>query len=73
MSLIKKINNGKSTIEVYSLELTKEEKKENLIHLYKTINDIADSQREKGNDVNDWFYTKSELEKMKESGKYNFL
>lgn len=73
MSLIKKIKNGKAEIEIYSSDLSKEEQKNNLVNLYKTINQIADTQRSKGNDVNDWFYTKNELEKMKKSGKYNFL
>lgn len=73
MGLIKKIKNGKSEIEIYSSDLSEKEKKENLINLYKTINNIADSQRAKGNNVDDWFYSKNELEKMKKEGKYNFL
>lgn len=73
MSLIKKIKNGNAEIEIYTSEISKEEQKENLTNLYKTINQIADNQREKGNNVDNWFYSKKELEKMKESGKYNFL
>ncbi len=73
MALIKKIKNGNTEIEIYTSEISKEEQKENLNNLYKTINQIADNQREKGNNVDNWFYSKSELEKMKESGKYNFL
>lgn len=73
MSLIKKINNGKSTIEIYSSELSETEKKANLVNLYKTINNIANNQRAKGNNVDNWFYSKQELESMKKSGKYNFL
>lgn len=73
MGLIKKIKNGKSEIEIYSSDLSEKEKKENLINLYKTINNIADSQRAKGNNVDDWFYSKNELDQMKKEGKYNFL
>lgn len=73
MALLKKIKNGNAEIEIYTSEISIEEQKENLTNLYKTINQIADSQREKGNNVDNWFYSKKELEKMKESGKYNFL
>lgn len=73
MTLIKKIKKGKTDIEIYSSNLSKEEKKQNLINLYKTINQIADSQRAEGKNVDNWFYTKAELENMKKSGKYNFL
>lgn len=73
MALIKKIQNGKATIEIYDMDLTESEKKQNLLNVYKTINKIAESQREKGINVDDWFYTAKELEEMKKSGKYNFL
>lgn len=73
MALIKKIRNGNTEIEIYTSEISKKEQKENLSNLYKTINQIADKQREKGNNVDNWFYSKSELERMKKSGKYNFL
>lgn len=73
MALLKKIKNGNAEIEIYTSDISKEEQKENLTNLYKTINQIADNQRAKGHNVDNWFYSKSELEKMKESGKYNFL
>ncbi len=73
MALLKKIKNGNSEIEIYDSDLTEEERKNNLISLYKTINKIADVQRQKGINVNNWFYTSEELKKMKDSGKYNFL
>lgn len=73
MALIKKYQNGKTEIEIYSSEISIEEQKNNLINLYKTINNIAENQRQKGNSVNGWFYSKKELQQMKESGKYNFL
>lgn len=72
MRLIKKIKKGKSEIEIYSSDLSEEEKKVNLVNLYKTINDIADKQRAKGNNVDNWFYSRKELEQMKKSGNYNF-
>lgn len=73
MALIKKIKNGNTDIEIYDSSISKEEQKENLINLYKTINNIANNQIEQGKNVNDWFYTKKELEAMKESNNYRFL
>ena len=72
MTLIKKIKNGKSEIEIYSSDISEEEKKTNLVNLYKTINDIAEKQRSQGHNVDDWFYSKKELDQMKKSGNYNF-
>ncbi len=73
MSLIKKIKSGNSEIEIYNSEISEEEQKNNLYNLYKTINNIADNQRANGKNVDDWFYSNSELQDMKKSGKYNFL
>ena len=73
MSLIKKIKKGNTEIEIYDSEISIEEQKNNLFNLYKTVNNIAESQRKKGNNVDDWFYSKKELEKMEKSGNYNFL
>lgn len=73
MSLLKIIKSGNATIEVYDSDISDEERKRNLISLYKTINEIADNKRKEGKNVDDWFYTKERLEEMKKSGKYRFL
>lgn len=73
MSLIKRIKNGNTEIEIYDSDISREEQKNNLVSLYKTINNIANNQKAKGKNVNDWFYSTKELETMKKSGNYNFL
>ena len=73
MSLLKIIKSGNATIEVYDCDLSDEERKQNLISLYKTINEIAENKRREGKNVDDWFYTKERLEEMKKSKKYKFL
>lgn len=72
MSLIKKIKIGKANVEIYS-DATPEESKNNLIKLYDVINDIADRKREQGINVDDWFYTKEELEELKRNNSQNLL
>ena len=72
MSLIKKLKIGKANIEIYS-DATPEESKNNLIKLYDVINDIADKKREQGINVDDWFYTKEELEELKRNNSQNLL
>ena len=72
MSLIKKIKIGKANVEIYS-DATPEESKNNLIKLYDVINDIADKKREQGINVDDWFYTKEELEELKRNNSQNLL
>lgn len=73
MSLIKKMKKGNTEIEIYNSDISKNEQKENLTNLYKTINSIANNQREKGINVDDWFYTKKQINDMKKSNNYNFL
>lgn len=73
MSLIKQIKNGKTEIEIYSSDLSDQEKKTNLSNLYKVINKIASNQQEKGRNVDDWFFTAEELKNAEKSGNYNFL
>ena len=72
MSLIKKLKIGKANIEIYS-DATPEESKNNLIKMYDVINDIADKKREQGINVDDWFYTKEELEELKRNNSQNLL
>ena len=73
MSLIRKINDGNSVIEIYTSELSIEEQKKNLINLYQIINEISDNQEKKGINTSDWFYTQQELQEMRKSGQYKFL
>lgn len=72
MSLIKKIKIGKANIEIYS-DASPEESKNNLVKLYDVINDIADKKREQGINVDDWFYTRKELEELKKNNANNLL
>lgn len=57
---------GKSKVTLIS-NVTPDERKQNLKDIYDVINKIADSQREKGNDVDDWFYTQEELAELKKN------
>ena len=72
MTLIKKLKIGKANVEIYS-DATPEESKNSLIKLYDVINDIADKKREQGINVDDWFYTKEELEELKKKNNQNLL
>ena len=72
MALIKKLKVGKANVEVYS-NVTFDESKNNLIKLYDVINEIADRKREQGINVDDWFYTKKELEEIKKDKSMNLL
>lgn len=47
--------------------VTDEEKKQNLKNIYDVVNRIADNQRLAGNNVDDWFYSENELEKLKKN------
>ena len=57
---------GKSKVTLIS-NVTPDERKQNLKDIYDVINKIADSQREKGKDVDDWFYTQEELAELKKN------
>lgn len=72
MALIKTIKSGKTTIEIHS-NTTPEERKDNLINVYRTINKIADKKRAEGVNVDNWFYTQEQLTEMKKSGNYKFI
>lgn len=73
MSLLKKIQLGNSEVEIYDSDISNEKKKENLNKLYQTINEIAQEKIENKINVDDWFFSKSELEKIKKDNSYNFL
>ncbi len=49
----------------------KEVLKQNLIHLYDVINEIAATLPKER--TKNWFLTEEQIEKMKKSGKYNFI
>ena len=63
---------GKSKVTLIS-NVTQEEKKQNLKNIYDVINKIADSQREKGKNVDDWFYTQEEINKIKKNNSMNLI
>ena len=66
-------NIEKTEIEIYDADITEDEEKQNLLELYKAIYEVADEQREKGKNVDNWFYTKEQVEKMRKSGEYRFI
>lgn len=45
------------------------DKKKNLKNIYEVINKIARQHKEKGEDVSNWFYTKTEFEQLKNNPK----
>lgn len=47
--------------------------KQKLKNIYDVINKIAKQHREKGEDVNDWFYTKKEFEQIKNDPKNRII
>ena len=63
------------TIENSQIEIIfktdKTQIKHNLINIYNIINKIANNC--KNIDTTKWFYKIEDIEKMKQSGKYNFL
>jgi hypothetical protein len=73
MALIKTINLDQTEIEFYDdyIPTTDEKKRENLIKVYDTINDISQILGLKK--TKSWFITKNQLKNMKKSNKYNFL
>ena len=72
MGLIKKMQIGNSNIEIYS-DVPEDEKKENLKEVYKTINNIARTKKEQGQDVSNWFYTEEQLKKMEQDTRFKFI
>ena len=50
-----------------------EKKKQNLKNIYDVINKIARNHREKGEEVDDWFFTKEEYEELKKDENNKFL
>lgn len=72
MTLIKKMEIGKTNIEIHS-DYSEEEKRLNLIRAYDTINNIARKIRTNGINVDHWFYTKEELKELEEKGTHRFI
>ena len=50
-----------------------EERKQNLKNLYDIINKIAKQHREKGENVDHWFYTSKQVEELKKESKNRFI
>ena len=75
MALIKTFKDGNCVVNVYddAIPKTKEGLRKNLIRMYDTVNKIAWELEKKGVDTSSWFYTPEQIQKMKESGKYNFI
>lgn len=73
MSLIKKMQLGKTEIEIYDDFVPKdiEEKRQNLIHMYDEVNSIAQNLPKEI--TKKWFLTENQIKKMKQSGEYNFI
>lgn len=63
---------GQAKIEIIS-DVTPEERKINLKNIYDTINQIAENQRLAGKDVDGWFYSKKELEDLKNNNSKNLI
>lgn len=50
-----------------------EEKKKVLKNIYDVINKIARVHKAKGEDVSDWFYTKTEVQRFKKTSTKKFI
>lgn len=50
-----------------------EEKKKNLKAIYDVINKIARVHREKGENVDEWFYTKAQIKELQKSNSKIFI
>lgn len=55
---------GNTKVTIIS-NVTPEERKQNLIKLYNTINSIAEEKRVNGENIDNWFYKSEEIEMMK--------
>ena len=47
--------------------------KQNLKNIYDVINKIARQHKERGEDVSNWFYTKSQFEEIKKDPKNKII
>lgn len=63
---------GQTKVEIIS-DVTPEERKINLKNIYDTVNQIADNQRLAGNNVENWFYSKKELDDLKKNNSKNLI
>ena len=50
-----------------------DKQKQNLKNIYDVINKIARQHRERGENVDEWFFTKEEVEKLKKDPKNKFI
>mgnify|MGYP001110381360 CR=1 FL=1 len=71
---VREFNLGQTKIEVCVAAIpTEDDIKKYLTNIYDTINDIAIKAQKRGVDTSKWFYTAKQLQKMKQSNKYNFI
>jgi len=64
---------GNSTVIVHIPRMTVAQKRESLRKVYDTINKIARRCEQRGIDTSDWFYTKEEIERLKEDPNCLFI
>jgi len=50
-----------------------DKQRENLKNIYDVINRIARNHKERGEDTDSWFYTKSQVEELKKDPKNKFI
>lgn len=67
--LVQTLKTKKGTINIHDdyIPKTEEEKRKRLKSIYDTMNLIHRSSKQKGINIDDWFYSKEELEKIKKN------
>lgn len=70
--LVQTLKTEKGTINIHDdyIPKTLEEKRKRLKSIYDTMNFIHRSSKQKGINIDDWFYSKEELEKIKKNNEY---
>ncbi len=72
MRLVKIIQKEKSTIEVYSNDISQNEQYKNLSLVYNLILKISNNRKNKGEFTN-FFYSEKELKLLGKSDEYTFI
>lgn len=67
--LVQTLKTKKGTINIHDdyIPKTEDEKRKRLKSIYDTMNLIHRSSKQKGINIDDWFYSKEELEKIKKN------
>lgn len=70
--LIQTLKAKKGIINIHDdyIPKTQEEKRKKLKSIYDTMNFICRSSKQKGINIDDWFYSKEEIEKIKKNNEY---